>query len=498
MVPVLKKIGKWILRILAGIILLLLVLWLLLQTQWGKNLVKDKAVSYLKDKLKTEVRIESIDVDWFNRLQLKGVYLEDRQKRELAYIGNLETKYSLANIFRNKLTIGTIRLDEVRAAVLRSANDSVFNYQFIIDAFASTEPAKTDSSKESKPFILELKDLELNNVRLLMDDQYGGQVYKLSAGYLKTRFRDFDLDKMKIGVNYFYTDSVNASISLLNTSKVVKQSEGKTTISTTAPAPFNLDADSIHLGRTAFYFSDASSGMLIDSKAHDIGAAVVKYDQVKMNLIAGSFVVNDHSTAFRMKAAPGESKKDSTMQVSEASQPFTFFVKKLDIDKNNFSMDNDAVPAAAAKNSIDFNHFSFQQIGLHADSIAFDGNTYTAVIKDAVLAEKSGFRLSQLKGRAVYNDTNVVINGLSLITNNSRLEGNIGAAFTSLDNITLQPENTRINAAIVNSNLQLNDLLYFSPDLAANPNFAALLGKTFFIHTNVYGTLKSSASPHSL
>lgn len=60
---VLKKTGKWLLRIFLVIILLILLIWGLLQTQWGKNVMKDQAVRYLKKKLKTEVAIQSFTVD---------------------------------------------------------------------------------------------------------------------------------------------------------------------------------------------------------------------------------------------------------------------------------------------------------------------------------------------------------------------------------------------------------------------------------------------------
>lgn len=82
MASAVKKTGKWLLRIFATFLLLLLLIWGLLQTQWGKNKVKNIAVSYLKKKLKTEVAIRSISIDWFNHLKLTGIYLEDQQKKE--------------------------------------------------------------------------------------------------------------------------------------------------------------------------------------------------------------------------------------------------------------------------------------------------------------------------------------------------------------------------------------------------------------------------------
>ena len=109
------------LRILVTIILLLLVTWGLLQTQWGKKKIKNIAVSYLKKKLKTEVSIRSITVDWFTHLTLTGIYIEDQQKRKLGYIGSIETRYDLSKILSSSLSISEIRADSIQLNLFRSS-----------------------------------------------------------------------------------------------------------------------------------------------------------------------------------------------------------------------------------------------------------------------------------------------------------------------------------------------------------------------------------------
>src|SRR5436190_4216026 len=151
LVSVAKKTGKWILRIVAILILLLAMIWGLLHTQWGKNIVKDKAVDYLKKKLKTEIAVQSITVDWFNYLKLTGISLEDQQKRKLVYIATLETRYDLRNIFSGSLTISEFTADSIQLNISRQRNDSTFNFEFISNAFASKDD-QVDTA--SKPFTL--------------------------------------------------------------------------------------------------------------------------------------------------------------------------------------------------------------------------------------------------------------------------------------------------------------------------------------------------------
>ncbi len=497
MTALFKKIGKWVLRIIAAIIVLLLLIWLLLQTQWGKNFVKDRAVSYLKNKLETEVRIRSIKVNWFNSLQLQDVYIEDRQKRELAFIGNLETQYSLANILRNKLYISNIRIDDLRAAVLRNSNDSFFNYQFIIDAFAGTEKEPSTPSGKSKPFVLQLKDIALNKIQLVMDDRYGGQLYKLSAGFIKSRIRKFDMDKLHITANYFFTKDINTNISFVKTA--ITQAAEKEVVqknSDAEPSTLQIIADTLHLGNTVFYYDDKVSNMKIDTKAADIAASGIQYSQQQMHVKATSFLLNKHSTVVAFSTTAASSEKDTIPDTAIVDEkPLTFSVNRVLIDSNRFAMDNlSATPLKNVK-TIDFNHLNLQQLTLHADSVSYDGKNYMAVIREAGIIEKSGFQLKQLQTKALYQPTGVQLNNLLLQTNHMLLAGNMELHYASPEKITTHPGETYIMADVTQSSLVLNDLLYFSPELGANPNFKALLGKTFILNTTAKGTLKEMNIP---
>lgn len=491
-----KKIGKWVLRIIAAIIVLLLFIWLLLQTQWGKNFVKDRAVAYLKNKLETEVRIRSIKVNWFNSLRLQGIYIEDRQKRELAYIGNLETQYSLTNILRNKLYISNIRIDDLRAAILRSNNDSVFNYQFIIDAFAGSDDAPSEPDNNLKPFVLQLKDIALNKIQLVMDDRYGGQTYKFSAGFIKSRIHQFNMDNLHITANYFFTKDINTNISFVKTAITqAAEKEVAQKNSDTEPSTLQIIADTLYLGNTVFYYDDKVSNMKIDTKAADIAAAGIQYSQQQMHVKATSFLLNKHSTAVAFSTTAASSEKDTIPDTAIVDEkPFTFSVNRVLIDSNRFAMDNLSAPLKNVK-TIDFNHLNLQQLTLHADSVSYDGKNYMAAIRKTELIEKSGFQLKQLHTKALYQPTGVQLNNLVLQTNNMMLAGNMAIAYESPEKITTHPGETYIMADVTQSSLVLNDLLYFSPELGANPNFKALLGKTFILNTTAKGTLQEMIIP---
>jgi len=57
----LKKTGKILLYILSGVLVLIIALFIFINTNYGKRIIKNQVQSYLEKKLKTKVVIGSID-----------------------------------------------------------------------------------------------------------------------------------------------------------------------------------------------------------------------------------------------------------------------------------------------------------------------------------------------------------------------------------------------------------------------------------------------------
>src|ERR671913_687265 len=148
MEPVKKKnwvkiILKWVGIVLGSIILLLVVLWFVLQTKWAQNIVRKEIVNFLEKKLDTKVSIARLAINYLYHLELDGVYIEDRSKQPLVYVGRLEAGYKLLDLLDNTLTISSLEVDSLRLNVHNSETDSLFNYDFISKAFASADTTKT-------------------------------------------------------------------------------------------------------------------------------------------------------------------------------------------------------------------------------------------------------------------------------------------------------------------------------------------------------------------
>ncbi|MFT6166863.1 MAG: hypothetical protein ACJASF_001556 [Vicingaceae bacterium] len=144
-----------------------------------------KAAKYLSSKLNVPVTLSHLEIDFWNELILKNLYIKDLNQDTLIYLRELDVAVSELDFLNQKIGI-SIHLTEPNAKTYVLKNDSVFNHQFLLDYFASSDTSSTNSDWEFK----------LNGIQI-------------SNG--KYSFNDYNLDEEPYGVDYFHivADSIN-------------------------------------------------------------------------------------------------------------------------------------------------------------------------------------------------------------------------------------------------------------------------------------------------
>ncbi len=150
-------------------------LYFVLQMPAVQNWLVEKVTTYLSKELKTTVRIRHLDFEFFDKLVLDGVYVQDLQGDTLLYAGQLTAGLS-ANIFSlldNRLEFDEVSLEKARFNIRRAAGEYDNNLQFLIDYFST--PKKDNTPK--KPFKIGLKarNVHLHDVEFIQDDEVSGQ-----------------------------------------------------------------------------------------------------------------------------------------------------------------------------------------------------------------------------------------------------------------------------------------------------------------------------------
>jgi len=143
-----RKILKIFLRSLLVVLSLAALLIVLVYIPPVQQFIRKKAVSYLSEKLDTRVELGLIRIGWPADIMLENIYVEDRQKDTLLAAASIKADISLMRLFKSELQFERIELSGITGEIKRVMPDTLYNFQFIIDAFASEtpEPASADSS----------------------------------------------------------------------------------------------------------------------------------------------------------------------------------------------------------------------------------------------------------------------------------------------------------------------------------------------------------------
>jgi hypothetical protein len=171
-----------------------------------QNFLAQKAVSYLEEKLHTKVALKHVRIDLLNAVSLEGLYIADRQGDTLLYAGEAKLKITDWFFLKKHPVISYVGLKDAYANLYRKRNSDTWNYQFIIDAFASkkTQPKK----KEGGKLEMDLRRADLQNIRFHMVDQWTGSDMIGELGTLKVYARDIDFDKKLIDISSIEGDHV--------------------------------------------------------------------------------------------------------------------------------------------------------------------------------------------------------------------------------------------------------------------------------------------------
>lgn len=137
-------------------------LFFILQTSSFQTYLGTKATAWLSNELKTEVKVDKINIDFFSSLHLNGVFIKDLHHDTLLYIEKLSCDIKELNLKNKKIHLKQLVLQNGVVKSIVYKNDSVANYQFIINYFSGPK----DTTK-SEPFDLDYGSLNLLHLDLV-------------------------------------------------------------------------------------------------------------------------------------------------------------------------------------------------------------------------------------------------------------------------------------------------------------------------------------------
>jgi len=471
-----KKILRFTLRFLFIVFTLFILLILFVRSPWGQNIIVGKVTDYVSEKIDTEFTVGKLYLTFSGNLTLEDLYLEDTSEDTLVY-----SKYLEANVpFRPLLFGDEIKIDLVdwrglKAYVHRKDTLKGFNFQYIIDAFASSEESTEDVNTESSQtdsYQISIGRISFSEFDLSYQDEVTGINTELVLGNLEVESEEIDLQNMKFHI---------AEVNLKNTSVTFNQNKEAppSEEEDTTKLPWIL-VDDLSISNVKINYNSRPQSITSETYFNDLNLSELDLNLENQVLNLDQLVWKDSRVKLEM-----DSNQNTDENLKESTEPKSFIwpqwavnINEIDIQNQNIEfyqngkrpLKNIFSPEALAFQSL---YFKLNNLQVSKDeSLRFD-------LDDLRFEEESGLSLQELKVDAKLNSEETTLQNLRFKLNNSLLYANLKLNYSNLDRLINSPKKSVINLDVSSIKVDVKDAYIFSSELKKNNQIQNLAQHTF-------------------
>ena len=486
--PYVRKGLKILLWIVGGIFTLLILIAVLIQLPPVQNFAKDKAVSFLEGKIKTPVRLEHISIVFPKEVVLEGIYLEDQSKDTLLSAGRIGVDISLFKLISSEVEISSFELKDAVAKISKN-KDSVFNFDYIVQAFASNEPKDPNAT----PMKISVSKVKLDNVKFKFDDATSKNDIAVGLIHFDTKFNKFDLDNMKFDIPYINLDGLKL---MLDQGAVERVAETSVQVADTISQrpDFDLKLGKIKLTRIDVGYDNANSFLDTGIKLKELSIVVNKIDLTNQLLDFDDFQLHELKGQLLLGKFDQKIKTPDADTTAIKQEGWTVKLKNAEITKTDFKFDDEK--KAKQSQGIDYAHLDLKDFNFKAKDIAYSSAEISGKLASLTVKEKSGLNIEKLSTEFFYGPKKAYLKDLYLKTPNTLLKDNIAVEYNDIATIGDNLGQMTLNASLNNTKIAFSDILIFAPQLRNTNPFASNPNAILLLNTELKGKIDDLSFPY--
>jgi translocation and assembly module TamB len=462
---IVRRISRIILRVIIIFLFLVVIALFLLRTAFVQNFGRAKIQAYLESKLHTKVVIGELSIDFPKNIVLKNIYLEDLHRDTLLFAGNVNLGVNLWGLFHHKIVVNDVNLNHWTVNMERRSPDSVFNYAFIISAFASKN-ASPEKAAEGSRWIFELGQIHLSNIRAHFQDDATGNETTFFLSDLQATVKTFDPGKLIFSVPGFSVKGLNASLRQYTppstAEALAKAVNGQ--LPTAKSQTVHLQLGKIGLDSILVTYSDELS----NTKAKlDIGGMSIVTNSIDLNknkFDLKSLDLNQSKLQLVLgKTSTQKQDKKETAEKPGVNSAWMVNLASLNLVNDEFSYDDEE--KKPVPDAVDYAHLHIRNLNTTAGALSLSSANYKGVIKTLSLSEQSGFELKKFSTGFYYTDQQARVSDLVLLTSNTSLKTSTALKYTSITSLTEKPGDVSADLSFDHSLIGMKDMLLLFPAL---------------------------------
>lgn len=390
---------------------LVVALWLLLQLPGVQNWLIDKVTKRLSKDLQTKIDIKHVDFSLFNKMHLKGVLVEDRQKDTILSAGEVTVNVTDWFFVKKNIELKYIGLKDAYINLQRS--DSVWRHQFILDYFST--PASTKPKKKSAINIA-FKEVDLQNILVKQRDAWMGQDMTFSLTSLKLDPKNIDFAKKTIDVNSVTINKPYVALRAYTGNKPVitdtvdysKTSAVPIVAADSLELDWNANKWEINAGKVNIVngtFKTDNDNFPLDSATAAFNGQHIEFSRIDIDLINLRWWMDTITTHINLTTRERSGLEVKKLEADAKVTPKEMTFNKLDLRTNDSQLrDHFSMKFANFSSMGDFitdvtMEANFKNANINSDDIAFFAPTMRSWKKKITLSGNIKGTVASLVGR---------------------------------------------------------------------------------------------------
>lgn len=417
---------------------------------------------------------------------MENLYLKGQDVDTLLAVKKLDVGLHMLKLINSTADITSVDMEGARAHVVRKP-DGKFNFDYIIDAFATSDKEESPS----KPFIISLDKINLKDIGVTFNDQQSRNDIKLYFKSFDTRVKKFDLNKNTYAVNDINLDGLKLKLKQDLVAEVSEKVEKKVD-SLNEKKPMNIGLRGIKLTNFNIDYGDDNTKTFAKVIFKELSTKVNKLDLENntysvANVFLSGADINANLYLPAQNANPKNSKDAEVSKASDQDKAMNLLLGKLVLNDVKAVYNNTAI--APTRQGMDFNHLSFSKMNAEVRSFRMQNNTFAGTVNSAEIQEARGLNIQKFNTDFVYAEKEAYLKDLYLQTPKTLLRDEVILNYNSIDQLSSNPGAVKISANIKNSKIGFSDILNLAPTLKNTVPFSRYPNAILNVNANVKGSV---------
>ncbi|RAI90122.1 uncharacterized protein DUF490 [Algoriphagus yeomjeoni] len=465
---------------------------LFIRSPWGQGIIVDKATSYVSDKTGTEVSVKRLFITFSGNIYLEDLYLEDTDGDTLIYSKNLEAGLAFAPLISSgNINVTKLEWQGLVARVSRSETTEKFNFNFLIEAFASQTADSTQTvtadTTASAPLNINLSPISLRDFDITFVDEVMGIDAALRLGELEVTIPGLDFEKYEFDIKKITLQNTQIKYHQTKPFPPTEDSSEETLI------PL-INLDEFRLVDVSADYASAPDNQEAQVQIGDLLIVLPEADLQSQTVKLKTLDLRNASILFHDFSIPTPIEPST----SSPSTPFEWPDWIVEADK--LTIDSTDIEYKSADVQIKKGEFNPEFITL--TNLIFDAEDFYLkdekvglILQELHFQEGSGFDLNEFHFSFEAGNNSAKVENLVLATNRSKLDAELAVEYPSIQALIDNYETLKFDVTVEESALDVRDSYFFDPTLAQDTLIQELSKAPVLLDFIAKGDLKAMDIP---